>query len=242
MDAHGNDDEGLVHLPPTAERVVRRALALALVTFRGVVEIDAADPAAGELWREARAWFHGLGIEDELEPEERRVVEAPLGSLPMETTIDITWRAEALVMLAWALGAVELPGLLEKSDGATVANTIGFLDERRATVLAAPRLRPIEELELMTEAFLAVHWRLRRHSRESGPYDFAALVAKNDWASLIAGRLELIDGDLGLAGVPLTRAVGDLLDNARSVIQERHVALEWLTGQHPVYSQVESNT
>lgn len=241
MEARAADDD-LVHLPPTAERVARRALALALVTFRGVVEIDAADPAAGELWGEARAWFHELGVEDELEPAERSDVGAPLGSLPMRTAIDITWRAEGLVVLAWALGAVELPGLLEKSDGATVANSIGFLGERSATVLAAPRLRPIQELELMTEAFVAVHWRLRRHAREPGAYHFAALVAKNDWAPLIVGRLELIDGDLGLAGVPLTRAVGDPLDNARSVAQERHVALEWLVGQHPVYSRVESNT
>jgi hypothetical protein len=76
----------------------------------------------------------------------------------------------------------------------------------------------------------------------SGAYDFAALVAKNDWAPLIAGRLELIDGDLGLAGVPLKRAVGDVLDNALSVAQERHIAFEWLIGQHPEYSQVEANT
>lgn len=48
---------------------------------------------------------------------------------------------------------------------------------------------------------------------------------------MIAGRLELIDGDLGVTGLLLTRAVGDLLDNARSVAHERHLALEWLIGR-----------
>ena len=154
-----------------------------------------------EITRVGREDVHGLAVP--LESGERSAVEAPLGSLPMQTSIDITWRAERLVALVWALGVAELPGLLEKTDGATIANTIGFLEERSGAVLATPRLRPIEELQLMNEVHLAVHWRLRRHQREvgSGAYDFAALVAKNVWAPVVAGRPELIDGDPGPASL-----------------------------------------
>lgn len=236
------DDLVDAHDPPTPARVARRALALAMVTFRGVVEVDAVDPGAVELWREARAWCGELGLDDELEPDERRIIAAPIGSLPMQRTIEVTWRAEGLVVLAYALGVVELPGLVEKCDPAAVANALGFLAPRDGTALAAPGLRPYEQLEQLTDAYRMLHWRLRHHASGKGPYHFAGLVANSACAEVVAERLELVDGDLALQGVPLTRADPDAVSNARSLVLERHTALEWLLGQHPEYSAIETDT
>src|SRR5207248_10992204 len=61
---------------PTPERVARRALALAAVTARALLEQqDSADPRGEANRQRFLSWVAALGLEDELEPDEWEVLQ-----------------------------------------------------------------------------------------------------------------------------------------------------------------------
>lgn len=63
----GEDSEPAPGEPPSAEQVARRALVLATVCCRGILELDGADPGAADFWKRASAWWTSLSLESELE-------------------------------------------------------------------------------------------------------------------------------------------------------------------------------
>src|SRR5262244_1087250 len=68
--------------PPIAERVARRALALVAVTGRAILEQD--DPKAEtvqQTFADLKTWVKDIEITEEFEPEERQLVDCPLGQL-----------------------------------------------------------------------------------------------------------------------------------------------------------------
>src|SRR3954447_11149130 len=131
--------------PPGPDRVAARALVLAAVACRGFVEEDAAE--AGDFWARTRAWLGSLGIDSELEERERWILDAPLGSLKEQDRIDATWLAEGALVLAWALGRSAMPAYDDQVPASDVAESLGFLQPREETVLAAPSLRSRVEID-----------------------------------------------------------------------------------------------
>lgn len=78
--------------PPTAERVARRACALAAVTGRALLEQDPpGDPEAEDTRRGILAWVEALGLGPELEPLEAEFLEMPLGAPPRQMSVN-SWR------------------------------------------------------------------------------------------------------------------------------------------------------
>src|SRR5947199_2100857 len=89
--------------PPTPKRVARRALALAAVTARALLEQqDPADSRSEANRQRFLSWVAALGLEDELEPDEWEVLQRPVGRLDRQAAVNATWRLEGLGVLAWA--------------------------------------------------------------------------------------------------------------------------------------------
>jgi hypothetical protein len=120
------DDFSLI--PPLPSRVAARALILAAISCRGLIEKDAGDPAAEELRQQVLPWLDTIGAVEELEPAETALLSTPLGGLDSKQTINMSWQSDGMVVLAWALGYAELPAVRVECDPSDIANGIGFLD------------------------------------------------------------------------------------------------------------------
>jgi len=133
-------------LAPSAARVAARAIVLAAVMTRGMIESDgegAVEERRGLLCR----WLDNLDVARELEDGESAIIRAPAGLLDRQGIVNASWRSEGMVVLAWSLGRVDLPGYDCQCDPVAVAGRLGFLAERAGTVLASPSLREAEEIE-----------------------------------------------------------------------------------------------
>jgi hypothetical protein len=114
--------------PPDAHRVAARALVLAAVSSRGQIESDELHPAAEAFRQRAVDWLHQIGVSPELEPEELSLLSTPLGQLHRQLARNAGWRAEGLVVLAWALGRAVLPPASVECDFVSIANSLSRVD------------------------------------------------------------------------------------------------------------------
>jgi hypothetical protein len=131
--------------PPTAQRVARRALALAAVCARGLVELeDASDPMVEVHRKKVLDWIDALAIGDELEPDEWKALQRPVGTLDRQAAVNATWRVEGLAVLAWALQRFELPAYDQMVDPSVLLNFVGFLDRTSSTRVVDKRDSPLD--------------------------------------------------------------------------------------------------
>jgi hypothetical protein len=229
--------------PPTPERVACRALALAAVAARALLEQD--DPSeswVAEFHRDTLAWVEAVGIGDELEPDEWEVLQRPPGALDRRAQIDATWRLEGLAVLAWALGRFELPAYDQLVHPQALVRSLGFPDaDASRRLLAHPSLRPPAELEALSKQLLALHWRLRDYTLRPQAMDFRAFARDCWFGPLDISPFRLIDDDLALGGYAISDAPEDVFRSALSAAMERHKAINWLAGGG-LYSQTDTST
>ena len=224
---------------PDAARVRRRAWALAAVAERGLIETAAADDGEARLAR-LRRWVDLSGIRTELTAAERALIDAAPGALPGRQVVDAIWRSEGLAVLAWALGAIDLPAHDEPADVAAVAAAIGLLAE---PVAAAPAtLRAPAELERLRRRQLAIHWRLRQHRLAPAAVDLVRLAQADFLGGFDLFGVALAERDLAIGGEPITRADPERIRAAMSIARERHHASNWLRGDDADYAAIATPT
>ena len=236
IEADANDG---VFPRPAASRVLRRALALSAVVCRGVMENQEDRPYAADLHGRVVSWVDQVGIREEFEADELAMLLAPVGALVRQQTANGTWRSEGLAVLAWALKKFPLPRHDDTVVPVEAAESVGFLDDSLAEQIV---LRSESEIDAMEQHLLAMHWRLRDFRLRPVSMDFAAFVRNCDWAALSVDPEALVEGDLGVGGVRIDHADPDRVQECSSIAQERHQAINWLMGDNPIYSQVETNT
>ena len=228
---------------PSAERVAARALALSALTARAMLEREARTSAVDETYERLVDWARAAGAEAEMEPEEREILRTPLGQLHGQRHVDAAWRLEGLAVLAWALGRFELPPHDRVVDVGELLTSMGVLDtDAAAELLAAPPLRPREEIATLRNRLFALHWRLRDFSIRPRVMDFASFAETAWFGPLDLGGLSLVDGDLGVNGVRIDRAPRDAFSTAMSIARERHQAANWLWEGPELYSEASDAT
>ncbi len=198
------DDDYQEPPPPSAGRVARRALILSAVSCRGIIEADQ-NPGAADLAERCLNWLKKLGLEEELTEWERSLLSSAFGSVKLKVRINAGWLSEALVVMAWALGKVDLPSFDAQCDPQDVANCLGFLQRKEETVLQNPNLLPVSSLSEYNEFIYNLHWRVRDYSIRPGPYDFESLARKAWGEPLLRHGLQIAEKDIALNGVPLSR-------------------------------------
>jgi hypothetical protein len=236
------DDDDYDPRPPDAVRVAARALVLAAVCCRALIERDAHKPGCEEMRQRILPWLEEVGAISEAEPEELELVSAHFGTVDDKTIRDASWRSEGMVVLAWALGATDLPGVHEPCEPSSVANGLGFFGERDLAALHRPRLRDFTEIENWADSYLTLHWRLRQFSLARERVDLVRYVSTCNWAALSLEHLQIRDKDLAIDGVRIDQAEYKIFRQSLSIAQERHQAFNWLLGFEPVYSQVTTDT
>jgi hypothetical protein len=232
--------------PPAVDRVVRRMLALTAVAGRATLELDAMQQEIDNAYQHRERmveWVNELGVGDELEAEEWKVLQRPVGALEQQDFIDAMWRVEGLAVLAWALHIHPLPAYDELVVPMELYDAIGLFDiETAKQHLNRPDLRSREELEQMAEHILAFHWRVRDFSIRPERMDFEAF-SRNCWfGTFDISKFQTVNGDLAIAGQEISQADPDEISKASSTAMERHQAINWLHGYSTVYSETDTST
>jgi hypothetical protein len=239
MDLNEADD---LPKPPDAARVAARALVLAAVSCRAIIEKDANDPDAEELRQDVVRWLDRVGAAAELEPEEADLLAVPVGRLDHKTTIKASWQSEGMAVLAWALRRATLPPIHMECNPSEVASAMGFLDDRYRTPLGRPDLRDAAEIEHCANKYLTANWRFRQFLTEPNTIDFRSYIARCKWADLTNDGLEFISDDLAIDGVRIDELDERSRHHVGGIVQERHQAVNWLLGWESLYSEVTTDT
>lgn len=221
---------------PSSEQVARRAFALAAVVYRSGIEQNAGNAEAEAFREQILQWLDTAGVTPALEPQELKLLQAPLGTLTETQAMDAGWRAEGLGVLAWALDRWELDPNYAPSDALAIAGALGFMEPEGLELLKSPKLRPISEQEELARRSYLVHMRLRQaYEGASSTTSFAKLATdlRVDEASL-----GLIEDDLTINGIRLTAVPEEILRIVISTVVEQHRAANWLLGDNPLYSEV----
>lgn len=214
--------------PPSPMRVARRAMVLAALSYRGLLEQD----EDGEEHRpELLAWVGELSLDDEIEADEWKILQRPVGRLDQQEVVNATWMVEGLSVLTWALGLVDsFPPADEQVDPGKPYAALGLLDAKVAkNVIKGAELRSTSELETCRSRQFAIHWRLRNYSLRPQAMDFNEFARTAWFGPLDITDLRLIENDLALGGQPISRASRQIRSSAASTALERHRAANWLS-------------
>ncbi|MBL7223790.1 MAG: DUF4272 domain-containing protein [Candidatus Brocadiae bacterium] len=240
----GTDMEG--PRPPSARRVVGRAIVLSALVYRSFLDHYAGSPDGDELRSRLFDWLVATGLVWELEQEERKLLATPLGRAEDQAIIDAEWRVEGLAVLAWALGRFELPPHDERVRNYLVAtDAVGFLgDKAMGALLLTGTLRPSREIRAFANQITMVSWRLTqlRTNPSSGGFmdlqEFPAYCVIEGWLK----GLRLVDGELAVGDRSLTAASDAERQMCNSIARERHIAAYWLEGDDETYSRISPDT
>ncbi|HEY4646039.1 MAG TPA: DUF4272 domain-containing protein [Steroidobacteraceae bacterium] len=185
--------------PPANERVARRAIVFAALAMRSELEGEGASTENVQCQKDMVTWLAETGANAEVEPLEQQFLEADIGTLTPKQTVDRSWEAEAMVVLAWALGLADLPPFDRVCQPATVAQALGFWQPNWEALLATVVRRSEDEVAALANHLFTVHWRLREFYLHRQPIDFVE-VAERTQFGLDPTDLPLIQGDLAVDG------------------------------------------
>ncbi len=173
----------------------------------------------------------------EIEPAEKDMIYAPLGSLDKQKGTRATWRAEGLGILAWALGRFPFPKYGEKVDPYELTDSLAFLDEEATNVIQSAELRPRAQLKACRELFYAIHCRLREFQRQKKARSIAAWIEPT-WLETLGIESPLGPaGDLRVGGLEIGDVDEGKVNQYAWAVNERHRAAIWLAGEEgPLYS------
>jgi uncharacterized protein (TIGR03067 family) len=236
---------------PSAERVARRAMVLALMAYRASLDQLSGDAKYEALHAKLPAWIDRLKLGDELEKEEHDFLRAPLGKANPKTRTDASWRTEGLAVLSWALQRQELPAHDQLAGSKKFVESTGFTEDRLAgldtaaaeKLIREAKFRPEAELNRMQTRITIIHWRLRQQRLGPGPMDYLGyLKAHPSFKKAWLENLPLANGELVIANKAIADADKETVRQCESIAQERQIAVYWLAGDRAVYSKIDPAT
>jgi hypothetical protein len=241
----GEETSGQKEPPPDAPRATKRALCLAAVSVRGLLENDKTTPReeTEALRNQVLTWAGELALEQELEPREMKLLQQSIGTLSKQATIDAVWRLEGLGVLLWALGRFQPPPYDQCVHTGSLIKVVGIPGLNQATaLLAGPTLRSGEELRKLQKQCFALHWRLRSFSLNRKPMDFPAVARKWPFGPMDVSSARFCNEDLAIGKTSISQAPAEEFRTALSIANERHQCINWLVDGGKVYSETNTGT
>ncbi|MGE5191561.1 MAG: DUF4272 domain-containing protein [Deltaproteobacteria bacterium] len=230
--------------PPAAARVARRAMVLAAVSNRGMIERERETFDRPDEIRELMLqWIEASGIAGELEPEEWKALQRPVGTLDPQSAVNAVWRLEGLGILLWSLGRYSPPPDDELVTPRDLFDAVSMGDaDASRTLIETAAFRPPAEISAMATHQLMFHWRLRDFSLRPVAMDFVEFSKRSWIGEFDVTGFSIAKGDLALGGKPIAEADPDLINACQSAAQERHLAINWLSGYSHLYSETRTST
>lgn len=229
-------------LPPDARRVAERMYVMLAVAYRGVLDINPDRPNRDAYLARLADWFWAMNVGHELEAHERHVLDQPLGGLGTHRAHELVQTLEAVATLAWALALVELPAHDQFIQAKRLVEVLGLFREDARFVVDSAELRCEAEIRSTADRIMAVHWRLRELEFHPRPVDFFSMCRDGWFGAFDPESLPMIGHDLAIGNLPVTRIDPALRQRLHQSIRQRHQAINWLCGHHPIFSHVNTST
>jgi hypothetical protein len=194
----------------------------------GAIPREAIAAAIAPRWNGDLERARERGIFDMMAPEERELLEAPIGAWTQRQLLDASWSVEGLAVLAWALSLGDvLPPWDQKVDTPVLMRSI---------VRDRVKLRPATEIHAARELAELYNWRARTLRLERTGADcpvppgwtLAQIVAKTATMAEERKLFRSVDGDFPAQGKPYGSVDEAAAAELSSIAQERHRALNWL--------------
>ncbi len=225
----------------SAEEVGARIVVLAALCRRLFLE----DPQAVELLDEEpeterwdlKAWLDECGLSAIVTPEERRLLERPVGRLTPDELAQEPWLSEALTALAWAACLVDaLPPPVEPADVAPVLARIPAPWDELRPFIGRLSLRSEAEIALERERAEIWAWRAgieeeRRSARGRAARDLQAVVEEVVKEAVASGLLPQAKlADFQVNGAPFSALSREQVEQIALIASARLHAFNWLCG------------
>jgi hypothetical protein len=140
--------------------VARRCVCLELLLQRLGLETDTEEPAArrDEVRRMWLSRLADLGVEDDIEDDERALLSRPVGELSEDELDDLHGRASGALVLLWALGRLPTrPTFASVDNMEEILSEHGLLGDgsikAAKAAMAGARLRPAGEIDEARAAY-----------------------------------------------------------------------------------------
>lgn len=223
------------------EEVGARIVVLAALCRRLFLE----DPTAKEALEEdpeterwdLNAWLDERGLSAILTPEERRLLERPVGRLTPEELARGPWLSEALVALAWAVSLMDaLPQPMGPADVATVLPRIPAPWDELRPFIGRLSLRSEAEIALERERAEIWAWRAgieaeRRAARGRAAHELQAVIEEVVQEAAASGLLPPAKlADFQVDSVPFSALPMEQVEQIALISSARLHALNWLCG------------
>jgi hypothetical protein len=231
--------------PPDVATVTRRAQVLALQFGQlpvAMARAAGATSATGvaEAAPDVAAALAEPGMREAATPDELAFLETRPERLTHRDLMDASWRAESLAVMQWALGRLDtLPPWDTQVDG----DRILALVRGGAAASAVAALRPHAEIEALQREALLWHWRSRTRQLEQDGTPLPEQLPVKSYEEIVRITLDAAledgvsipvrDDDFKAMGKAFRYLTEDEWSSVRSIIMERHLALNWLLGYAP---------
>lgn len=225
-----------------ATRVAERMYVMLAVAYRGILDIHPDRPNRDAYLARLADWFWSMNVGHELEEHERNVLDQPLGELGSQRAQELVQSLEAVAILAWSLELVELPAIDQFVQAKRLVEVLGLFREDARFVVDSAELRCEAEIRSAADRIMAVHWRLRELELHPGPIDFLSMCRDGWFGGFDPESLNMIGQDLAVGNQPITRIDPALRQRLHQSIRQRHQAINWLCGHHPIFSRVNTST
>jgi hypothetical protein len=231
------DDEIDIELRSATE-ISRRAIVVAAVLQRITLEDSAARndlDVAGEAF-DLREWIVTEQLKDTLTTSEVRIFETPVGEIPRDDCLDLSWQSEALATLLWSIGIRKLPASGLQSELASLLEDVPHPWDRISGWVARANLRPESTIARERELADLWYWRLGAEIEGRNAPDAERASYQQAIREVVA--------EAAAAGYPVDARRGDLVVSRRlvrdlgseeltelaAIAEERLRALNWISG------------
>lgn len=243
-DAHSADDSEEVVEAPSAQRIARRAMVLAAVGNRGLIEHSPRESKSpADDCKAILKWIDQLGLGDELEPDEWSVLQRPVGRLDAQATINAVWRLEGLAVLLWSLGLYELPPYDQLVTPKDLFDAVEIFNAPAARqLIAAATLRPADELAAYRNHATMTNWRFRNFRLRPVAVDFVKM-SQGCWIGTFdIYQFRIAKNDVLVGNRAISEADSETVGMCESIASERHKAINWIVEGGRLYSETDTST
>jgi Domain of unknown function (DUF4272) len=157
---------------------------------------------------------------------------SPVGKLEEDHAWHMSWLAEGVMVLGWALDHCEFPSYDQEADLGLLWHLAGLTQDGRqaAQLVSMASLRPEAEIKKASDQMLAVHWRLKQFLQDQTHRDLHAFAEKASFMHLDLGMIQVEEGDLAIDGLPLAKCELSRVEVVANVVTERQKMMRWLMG------------
>ncbi len=230
--------------PPDVQTVAIRALNLGALVMRGVfeqmVQVTADSSAVSDYEdsvSQLEAWLKNEGLVAYQSKQEKAVFQKEVGTWSQREIVNVSWRAEALGVIMWALFLHQaIPPYDTLFDLEEIVAPLNLFDYGGYFLLEA-QLRPHEMVLYERHTAELWHWRSRTTqlqrmgAKPPGGLTFESIIRGTAEEGHAQGSIPPpIDGDFPAFGKPYAALSDQEFSRATSIAVERHFALNWLCG------------